>query len=195
MTPPEPEEGRRPAPCFVPPPAGPWSLPDWPALAAGSPVVVRKLAPDGTEAARYPATVVATTGSWLSVAARWTNDRIVLDGLTFAPGDRLLEYFSPREPFNAFAVYGPREALRGWYANVTFPPTLDLSVSPPLLTWHDRYLDLILLPDGTAVLRDEDELAASGLAIRNPAAHADIVAARDRLLATAADRAFPFDRP
>ena len=42
-------------------------------------------------------------------------------GSRFLPGDRLREWFSPRFPFNAFAVCSPTGQLRGWYANVTYP--------------------------------------------------------------------------
>jgi hypothetical protein len=49
-----------------------------------------------------------------------------------------------------------------------------------------------LLPDGRLTIRDEDELAASHLATRDPALHAAILAARDRLERLARRRAFPF---
>jgi uncharacterized protein DUF402 len=133
-------------------------------------VTVIKLAPDGKEAARYPGEVVAFYQSehWIVVRATWTYRQVDLDGLSFMPGDELLEWFSPDHPFNAFAVNSPGGDLRGWYANVTYPTRLDDSTSPPLLVWHDLYLDLVGLPDGTVTLRDEDELLASGLRETDP---------------------------
>src|SRR4051812_8120243 len=155
----------------------------WSRLARGQVVTVIKLAPDGQEAARYPGVVVAYGQSerWVNVRATWTYRQVDLDGLSFVPGDELLEWFSPDHPFNAFAVFSPGGDLRGWYANVTYPTRLDDSESPPLLVWHDLYLDLVGLPDGTVTLRDEDELLASGLRETNPQLYARIIGASTEL--------------
>ena len=165
----------------------------WPSLVPGTLLTIVKLAPDGAEVTRYPGRALAAVPApWLAVEARWVNRRVDLDGLSFVPGDTLWEYFSPAHPFNVFAVHAPGGALRGWYANVTHPAALDPAAAPPTLIWHDLYLDLVAFPDGRAVVRDEDELAESGLAAADPALHAAILAARDELLALFAARAFPF---
>lgn len=166
----------------------------WPALPPGTPVEVIKRAPEGAVVATYPATVIATEAPppWVALAATWTHGDVDLDGLRFVPGDRLVEYFSPRDPYNAFVVFAPDGALRGWYANVTYPAALERRDGRLTLTWHDLYVDLVMLPDGRTTIRDEDELAASGLATRDPALHAAILAVRDRLRDLAARRAFPF---
>ena len=36
------------------------------------------------------------------------------------------------------------------------------------LYWHDLYVDVIVLRNGKPIVRDEDELAASGLASSTP---------------------------
>jgi Protein of unknown function (DUF402) len=146
-------------------------------------VTVVKLAPDGSEATRYPGEVVAIdeTERWTVIRAVWTYRRVDLDGLSFVPGDELLEWFSPHHPFNAFAVFSPDGRLRGWYANVTHPAWLDDRASPPLLVWHDLYLDLVALPDGTITLRDEDELLAAGLRERDAPLYRRIVDASEEL--------------
>lgn len=168
----------------------------WPILAPETAVTVVKIAPDGIEVTRYPGTVieVGAPHPWVVVAARWTNRRVDLNGLAFVPGDTLHEYFSPVDHFNVFAVFAPYGLLRGWYANVTYPTSLDLRTDPPTLTWHDLYVDVVALPSGMAVVRDEDELLESGLAARDPALHATILATRDAVLARRAAGAFPFDR-
>ncbi len=167
----------------------------WPDLPPGTALTVVKLAPDRSEVTRYPGSVVeaAAPPPWVAVRAIWVNRRVVLDGLAFETGDTLYEYFSPDHPFNAFAVIDPGGALRGWYANVTHPATLDPTTDPPTLTWHDLYLDLVALPDGTAVVRDEDELAEAAVAQLDPELHETIVAARDELLRRFAARTFPFN--
>lgn len=179
-----------------------WPVPGpWPDLPPGTALTVVKLAPDGSEVTRYPGTVTAAGGRdgvaiapWVCVAARWTNRRVDLDGLSFVTGDLLLEYFSPREPFNVFAVYAPDGTLRGWYANVTYPAALDRETSPPTLFWHDLYLDVVALPGGAVTVRDEDELAESGLAVESPRLHRAIIAAKDEILGRIANRGVPFRR-
>lgn len=167
---------------------------NWSALKAGDALTVVKLAPDGSEAARYPGTVIAAQdrGSWIVVQAVWTRRRIVVAGLTFSRGDTLREWFSPRHDFNAFSIHTAGGAFVGWYANVTHPARLDISASPSLLTWHDLYLDVIALPDGAATTCDEDELAASGLSQSDPPLHDRILRARDEILDRLARRIVPF---
>lgn len=166
----------------------------WPELPDGAALTVVKLAPDGSEVTRYPGSARATaaTAQWVCVAARWTNRRVDLDGLSFVTGDLLLEYFSPVEPFNVFAVYAPDGRLRGWYANVTYPAALDLATDPPILTWHDLYLDVVALPGGATTVRDEDELDESGLRSSDPALYRAIVAAKDEIVRRIPTAAVPF---
>lgn len=166
----------------------------WPRISHGTAVTVIKLAPDGAEVARYPATVRddVVPAPWLAVEAQWVTRRVEMDGLAFEPGDTLREYFSPRHRFNAFAVVTPDGLLRGWYANVTHPPRLDADAEPPILTWHDLYVDVVALPDGRTAVRDEDELAEAALGDREPALHATILAARDEILDRLECRVFPF---
>ncbi len=168
----------------------------WPDLPPGQPLTVVKWAPDGAEVTRYPGLVVAdvTPPGWLAVEARWVNRAVHLDGLDFLPGDTMIEYFSPVARYNAFAVHAPDGTLRGWYANVAHPATLDPATDPPTLVWHDLYLDLVVLPDRTIVVRDHDELAESGLERSDPGTHAHILAAEADLLRLARAGEFPFRR-
>ena len=174
--------------------AAPVNGDQWPSLAPGTSLMVVKLAPDGSEVTRYPGVVLASPAPapWLGVAAQWVNRRVDLDGLAFIPGDTLHEYFSPNDRFNVFAVFAPTGRWRGWYANVTYPARLNAATDPPTLSWHDLYVDVVVLPDGRVVIRDEDELAAAGLAKRDPALHTTILATRDTILEQVARRAFPF---
>jgi hypothetical protein len=166
----------------------------WRRLAPGRQLTIVKLAPDGSEAARYPGLVVAapTVDTWVTVAATWTRAPIELDGLAFSPGDQLREWFSPTHPFNAFAVRAPSGDLRGWYANVTEPARLDVEAEPPLLIWHDLYVDLVGLPDGRFTIRDEDELRASGLRERDAPRYERILDAQAELIRRFRHRLPPF---
>lgn len=143
-----------------------------------------KLSPDGAEAARYPAEVIASRNPepWIVLHAIWTHRTVELDGLAFCSGDDLLEWFSPEHLFNAFAVHAPGGLLKGWYANVAYPAWLEETAGPWRLFWHDLYIDLVGLPNGTFTVRDEDELAESGMRDRDPRRHEQILEARDEII-------------
>jgi hypothetical protein len=166
----------------------------WTRLAPRAELTIVKLDPGGEEVARYDGLVLTPfrDDGWLVAAAAWTMEPISLDGLEFLTGDRLREWFSPRYPFNAFAVSAPEGRLRGWYGNVTHPARLDTATTPPTLFWHDLYLDLVGLPDGRCTLRDEDELASSGLAKRDPGLYQTIVQAGRELVRRFSEGLPPF---
>ena len=152
------------------------------ALTSGSVVTVVKRAPDGSEAARYPASVVQTTAPspWIELVAEWTLPRVEVAGLVFETGDTLREFFSVEHPYNAFAVFSPQGTLRGWYGNVTYPTFVDMVDSEGILVWHDLYLDVVILPGGTLHLLDDDEFAESPIHAADPAfAEAIVLARRD----------------
>lgn len=140
------------------------------ALKPGERVTVIKYAPNGSEAARYPAVVIETSAPapWIEVVARWTMGRSVSAGLVIETGDTLREFFSAEHPYNAFAVISPEGRLRGWYGNVTYPAFVLPAEDPVALVWHDLYLDAIVLPGGTVNLLDDDELAEAGMADADP---------------------------
>ncbi|MBA3451277.1 MAG: DUF402 domain-containing protein [Chloroflexia bacterium] len=156
----------------------------WGRLTPGTTVTVIKQTPAGDEAARYPGEVIARVEreSWVIVHATWTHRVIELDGLTFRPGDDLFEWFSPEHPFNAFAIHTADGLCKGWYANVTFPASIDVERHPPRLYWRDLYIDLVGLPDKSFVIRDEDELQDSGLAQSDPSLHARVLIAQDEIV-------------
>lgn len=176
-----------PDPCPLPPVR-------WPAIPLGTTLRIVKLAPDGSEVTSYPGVTIdaGAPRPWLALRATWVSREHNLDGLRFVPGDTLHEFFSPHHPFNLFSVFAPDGALRGWYANVTYPSRLNTSTDPFSLFWHDLYVDVVALPAGTVVVRDEDELAAAGLLDSDPALHAEILAARDEVLRRYSAREFPF---
>lgn len=166
----------------------------WPDLALEAELRIVKWSPEGDEVTRYPGWVIAAgaPAPWVALRANWVTKVVEMDGLRFVPGDRLHEFFSPCHPYNVFSVWSPEQELRGWYANVTHPAIFDGTTVPRTLIWHDLYIDLIGLPDGSMTVRDEDELADSGLAASDPRLHGRILATRDELIDLFSRRAFPF---
>jgi hypothetical protein len=154
-------------------------------ILVGETVTVVKRDPDGTEATRYPAVRVATDAPspWIELVAEWTVPNVEVAGLRFVPGDTVREFFSAEYPYNAFAVVSPDGELRGWYGNVTYPAFFDKVEGEQVLVWHDLYLDVVILADGTMHLMDDDELEESGIPAQDPAFAAAIVQARLDLIA------------
>lgn len=167
-------------------------------MPTGTELRIVKVSPEGEEVTSYPGWVIdaGARAPWIAARADWVRRVVEMDGLCFVPGDRLHEFFSPRHGYNLFSVWSPGGKLRGWYANVTHPTRIDFATAPATLFWHDLYVDLIGLPDGAFALRDEDELAAAGLAMSDPALYRRIVETRDELLRLYHAREFPFhERP
>lgn len=149
---------------------------------------VVKLRPDGSVATRYQATDIEAPAGWVAARAVWTFGTVDIGYYTFERGDVLYEYFSTVRPFNLFANYRPDGRLVGWYCNVTHPT----SVSDGVITWHDLWVDVLVLPGGAIAVVDLDELEASGIAASDPDLHRMILDARDELVALAESRDYPF---
>ena len=160
------------------------SVAEFSTLAPGVMIAVVKRAPDGTEATRYPARVVESSAPapWIELVADWSIGRVEVAGLVFETGDTIREFFSAEHPYNAFAVIAPDGTMRGWYGNVTYPAFFDTVNGERVLVWHDLYLDVVILADGSMHLLDDDELAASDLPATNPDLCAAIVQAREDLI-------------
>lgn len=122
-------------------------------------------------------------GDWIAAEAQWGRDDADVDGVKFIRGGKIIEYFSTIRRFNVFQVFAPNGAFTGIYANITAPTLLELdSVGQPVLTWEDHWLDVVMLPDGTIKVLDEDEYEESGVAESNPALDAQIQKALSELL-------------
>ena len=172
------------------------SSPAWSALTLGTELTIVKQAPDGREVTRYPGQVFlhSARGNWVGARATWTQRAVDVDGLWFRPGDTVEEFFSATEWFNAFHVLAPGGEPRGWYANVTYPTVLEVRSVGLVLIWRDLYVDVVVRGDGSVTVRDEDELADSGLAGRAPDIYRSILETRDLILTRIERRIFPFDQ-
>ena len=163
-------------------------------MPVGTPVECVKVDPDDEIVTRYPAVVIeaGAPAPWIAVEATWVSKVVDLNGLRFIPGDTMHEFFSPEHPFNLFSIFSPEGELRGWYANVTYPTVIEERDGRRTLYWHDLYLDVVALPDGSLFVRDEDELDEAGVDSSSPELCARIIAAKDELVRRATAREFPF---
>jgi L-amino acid N-acyltransferase YncA len=188
-------------PALVGPVHGLWqsdaaSVAAWPELSPGTAITILKRKPDGSDGPRYPGLLMETTmpAPWIEARAFWTHGQYDIHGLVFENSDEVREFFSPLHPFNAFALYAADGAFKGWYANVTHPTLLDTSGDTPCVIWPDLILDLVMLPHGTLIELDDDELAASGLPGTNPELSAQIIETREHLRGLLRQGFFPVNR-
>lgn len=168
----------------------------WRALTPNDTIEIVKRETLGTDVATYRGQVVqGFSNGWLEVLATWTYRQVSSHGLDFEPGDRLIEYFSPQEMFNVFLVVSPVGTIRGWYGNVTYPAWIEIDHESKRLVWQDLYLDVILLPDGTLTVADEDELEQSRLEATDPELFVHIQQACGTMQHLATARHYPFHAP
>ena len=123
----------------------------------GESVTIHKCNSFGVEVWRWTATVLHVEAGAIQVEARYNAGEVDRAGLLLRSGDRFLETYFADRWYNVFAVHdGESQNLKGWYCNISRPARLgDGSIA-----WDDLGLDLVVLPDCTATVLDEDEFDA-----------------------------------
>jgi protein associated with RNAse G/E len=121
-------------------------------------VIKRNLA--GEETWRYPGKVLRQTHKALLLEAWFNRDAVSLQDIQLLRGDRFLEiYFSDRW-YNIDAIYDQADGhLKGWYCNIALPAVFEEGS----VSYVDLALDLLVYPDGSQVVLDEDEFAVMPL--------------------------------
>ncbi len=109
---------------------------------------------------RYQGLVLARESSSITIEARFNTPDKLLPGLSLRTGDRFVETHYQDRWYNIFAVYdGTSSELKGWYCNITRPAQIKGS----WISAEDLALDLIVMPDGTTIVLDQDEFEAQEL--------------------------------
>ncbi len=111
----------------------------------------------GREVRRWSGRLLWTTPQGWVIEAVYAGPSISVGGLTFRPGDRMIEFYYANRWYNLFAVYhGPKGHLKGWYANLATPA----QYQDHLLRYRDWELDLVFLRDGRLTVLDAEAFAA-----------------------------------
>jgi uncharacterized protein len=124
-------------------------------LPAGSPVHVRKLRPDGSQAFAWDGVVLRCDASGIVLRAPFNADLIDLGYTTFRRGDEFVEFYYWDRGYNVFQVSAPDGTLKGWYCNVGLPAELKSDAGE--LRYVDLALDVWAQPDGEFTVLDQDE--------------------------------------
>lgn len=96
----------------------------------------------------------------LTLEAFYDREDQDFHGLELRAGDRFVETHYADRWYNVFAIHDvDSDELKGWYCNITRPASLGEAD-----IWSvDLALDLVVLPEGSWVVLDEDEFAELGL--------------------------------
>lgn len=107
-----------------------------------------------------------------------------------APGTFSTEYYWTDRWYSVFRFREPTGELRNYYCNINLPAEFDGSV----LTFIDLDIDVLVAPDFSRRILDEDEFAANAALYHYPALVRDTVPrALAELNALIERRDFPFD--
>jgi len=120
-------------------------------------ITITKLDHAGRPVLSYPGEVVYRDEELTVAQCRWTEaGTLDLDGLYLHPGDIFIESYFAKERFNIFQIYDLAGRFKGWYCNVTEIA----EVTEGEIRWRDLILDLVVLPDGRQIVRDQEEFEA-----------------------------------
>jgi len=123
----------------------------------GGSITVHKLDAEGVEVFRYVGKLIHRSESSMVLEAIFDMEQREFHGLTFRRGDRFVETHYSDRWYNVLAVHDvDTGVLKGWYCNVTRPAT----IGKDSLSAEDLALDLVVLPNGSQYVLDEDEFAA-----------------------------------
>ena len=105
-------------------------------------------------------------------------------------GTLSVEYYWLDRWYNVFRFSEPDGGLRNFYCNINVPPTFDGRV----LEFVDLDIDVLVAPDLSYQILDEDEFTANALSFNYPAKVMQSArVALDELILLIESRQFPFD--
>jgi uncharacterized protein len=152
-------------------------------------IVVRSCKQDGRVHRSWPARVALREGSLIVLDACFKEEvRHSLIG-TIEAGTLSTEYFWTDRWYSVFRFQAPDGRLLRFYCNLNTPPTFE----PGLLTYVDLDVDVLVEPDYSYSVLDEDEFAMHAELYRYPAAyHFNVREALAELRHLIERRQFPF---
>lgn len=82
------------------------------------------------------------------------EDTWVVNGLTLGPPMTTLAYYSDTKPYNVYCWFTEENEVIAYYFNIVE----NTSLSPDLFSYHDLIVDILVYPDLTYEVLDEDEI-------------------------------------
>jgi uncharacterized protein len=119
-------------------------------------LVVIKRNLEGEETWRYPARLLRRKPGAVLIEAFFNRPDTPFHGIILGQGDRFIEAYYNKRWYNLYEIHDRLDdRLKGWYCNVTLPAEIDKHT----ISYVDLALDLLVYPDGTQLVLDEDEFA------------------------------------
>lgn len=119
-------------------------------------VVVIKRNIEGQETWRYTGYVVQEKTDAVLLEAYFNTSDLALHGIVIRENDHFIEAYFTNRWYNIFEIHDrDNDHLKAWYCNVTYPSVF----GDGEISYIDLALDLLVLPDGSRKVLDEDEFA------------------------------------
>ncbi|HNW95487.1 MAG TPA: DUF402 domain-containing protein [Anaerolineaceae bacterium] len=123
-------------------------------------VQVTKLNARGDFVFSYPARLLREQDGARLVAGTFNIESVAVGKLYFRRGDHALEWYSTRRWYNLLQVCEQAsKQVKAWYCNICLPADF----REDEICWRDLALDLLVYPDGSMELLDQDEFAELAL--------------------------------
>lgn len=117
-------------------------------------VTIIKLNPQREETWRYDGRVLADDQHSMLIEAYFNRKDLPFHGITLKENDRFLERYYDNRWFNIFQIHNREDnKVKAWYCNITQPAEF----SPGKISYVDLALDVLVFPDGSHLVLDEDE--------------------------------------
>lgn len=153
-------------------------------------ITVRTYKYDGTEHRQWRAQISRVEGSLIVLDAKFEEEiKHPLLG-TVVPETKSIEYYWLDRWYNIFRFIEPSGELRNFYCNVNVPPLLQGDI----LSYIDLDMDILVAPDLSYSILDEDEFAANAARFNYPKeVRRRSEEALEQLVNLIESRAFPFN--
>jgi protein associated with RNAse G/E len=117
-------------------------------------ITVKKLDHKGRETWRYKGQLLQRSSSSITIVAFFDRPDIDLHGMSLCFGDRFVETYYFDRWYNIFEIHDKdNDQIKGWYCNIGYPA----EIQENSISYKDLALDLLVFPDGTQIVLDEDE--------------------------------------
>ena len=108
----------------------------------------------GIEIHRYSGQLIEQLPGELKIEAYFDWQEIAVEGIVLNKGDRFIESYFEQRWYNIFEIHDrSNDHLKAWYCNICFPP----EISKGFISFRDLALDLLVYPDGSHIVLDQDE--------------------------------------
>lgn len=126
-------------------------------------VTVEKRKLDGMVVTRYEGKLISHHDMQTIIECRFTFDA-VKPYVSFCCGDRSVETFYHDRWYHIVELHSViDDQLKGWYCNITFPPTIRENSNEMRIVYTDLEIDVFVDPKGNFLILDEDELGLLNL--------------------------------